>query len=120
MSYYQSNYYRNPIHYTSSDIGEPVPGWGLSPILAGPARVGVGRTEDVMYQYTGCSSCSGYGQAPQTLHVMRPELVKTLAAAVAKKEEEKPFPAWGYFAIAGGAAAILVGGAIYLKRTGKI
>lgn len=41
-SYYQGDYYRNPTPYTSSDIGAPVPGWGVNPRVAGPARVGVG------------------------------------------------------------------------------
>jgi hypothetical protein len=43
-SYYQSepNYYQNPVPYTSSDIGEPVPGWGTSVRVAGPQNVGVG------------------------------------------------------------------------------
>jgi hypothetical protein len=47
-SYYQStpNYYRNPVPYTHSDIGAPVPGWGTSVRVAGPARVGVGATRD--------------------------------------------------------------------------
>jgi len=44
-SYYQStpNYYRNPVPYTEGDIGAPVPGWGTSVRIAGPARVGVGQ-----------------------------------------------------------------------------
>jgi hypothetical protein len=43
-SYYQStpSYYRNPVPYTQSDIGAPVPGWGTSVRVAGPARLGVG------------------------------------------------------------------------------
>ena len=40
-SYYAANYYRNPVPYTSSDIGAPVPGWGASLKIAGPTRVGV-------------------------------------------------------------------------------
>jgi hypothetical protein len=42
MSYYQADYYRNPVPYTSSDVGEPVPGWGVNLRIAGPRRVGVG------------------------------------------------------------------------------
>lgn len=60
-SYYQSdpNYYRNPVPYMSSDIGVPVPGWGTSTQVAGPARLGVGQiekklvaTQDVGLAYT--------------------------------------------------------------------
>jgi hypothetical protein len=40
-SYYQANYYRNPVPYTSSDIGAPVPGWGANLKIAGPTRLGV-------------------------------------------------------------------------------
>lgn len=43
MSYYQSSYYRNPQPYDAPDLDEPVPGWGLSTRMAGPAMVGVGR-----------------------------------------------------------------------------
>lgn len=41
-SYYEADYYRNPVPYRQSDIGEPVPGWGVNPLVAGPARLGVG------------------------------------------------------------------------------
>lgn len=43
-SYYASspNYYRNPVPYTSGDYGAPVPGWGVNPQVAGPARLGIG------------------------------------------------------------------------------
>lgn len=41
-SYYEADYYGNPVPYTSSDIGEPVPGWGVNPFVAGPSRLGVG------------------------------------------------------------------------------
>jgi len=44
MSYYDSNYYHNPgPYYGTSDKGEPVPGWGLLPNIAGPRMVGVGQ-----------------------------------------------------------------------------
>lgn len=43
MSYYESNYYRNPGPvYGSQDLDEPVPGWGVLPNMAGGRRVGVG------------------------------------------------------------------------------
>lgn len=46
-SYYQSTpgYYRNPVPYTETDYGAPVPGWGTSVSVAGPARVGVGQID---------------------------------------------------------------------------
>jgi hypothetical protein len=44
MSYYNSNFYQNPQPYDSSDIGEPVPGWGLSARSYAQPRVGVGAT----------------------------------------------------------------------------
>lgn len=44
MSYYASNYYRDPGPvYGTSDVGEPVPGWGPLPVMAGGPRVGVGQ-----------------------------------------------------------------------------
>jgi hypothetical protein len=41
-SYYEADYYGNPVPYLESDIGEPVPGWGVNPRVAGPPRLGVG------------------------------------------------------------------------------
>lgn len=44
MSYYASNYYRNPgPYYSGPDFDAPVPGWGLLPNIAGAARVGIGQ-----------------------------------------------------------------------------
>lgn len=45
-SYYQSTpgYYRNPVPYLASDVGAPVPGWGVNPLVAGPPKLGVGAT----------------------------------------------------------------------------
>jgi len=38
-------YFRNyPEPYDSDWKSEPVPGWGVRPVMAGPARVGVGAT----------------------------------------------------------------------------
>lgn len=43
MSYVEGNFYRNPgPAYACSDKDEPVPGWGVQPIMAGPEYVGVG------------------------------------------------------------------------------
>lgn len=46
-SYVQDDgaYYRNPRPYLTSDIGAPVPGWGVNPQVAGPRMIGVGATE---------------------------------------------------------------------------
>lgn len=48
MSYVQSNdfYSNRPRPYLTSDVGEPVPGWGSNPQIAGPPRVGVGAFGD--------------------------------------------------------------------------
>lgn len=44
MSYVTTNFYQNPgPYYGTSDKGEPVPGWGPLPVMAGGARVGYGQ-----------------------------------------------------------------------------
>ncbi len=45
MSYYESNYYRNPgpVYPPGGDKMEPVLGWGPNPIMAGAAYVGIGQ-----------------------------------------------------------------------------
>lgn len=65
MSYYQSNYYQNPHpHYWgNTDIGEPVPGWGLSPVMAGPAYVGVGQVRET--RQTRVPTRGGAVEAPR-------------------------------------------------------
>jgi hypothetical protein len=43
MSYVVTNFYENPgPYYGTSDKGEPVPGWGPLPVMAGGDLVGVG------------------------------------------------------------------------------
>ena len=44
MSYVVNNFYQNPgPYYGTGDKGEPVPGWGPLPVMAGGELVGVGR-----------------------------------------------------------------------------
>lgn len=44
MSYVTTNIYRNPgPYYGTSDKGEPVPGWGPLPVMAGGDLVAVGQ-----------------------------------------------------------------------------
>lgn len=46
MSYQVGNYYSNlaPVAFEDEPLA-PVPGWGMNPLLAGPARVGVGASD---------------------------------------------------------------------------
>lgn len=55
MSYYESNYYRNPgpVYGPGGDFTEPVPGWGPLPNMAGPRRVGVGATTSILMAVPG-------------------------------------------------------------------
>lgn len=59
MSYVVTNIYENPgPYYGTSDKGEPVPGWGPLPVMAGGARVGVGQVtaapvEDRVFTFVG-------------------------------------------------------------------
>lgn len=46
MARYRPNYWNNyPEPYYAGWASEPIPGWGVRPVMAGPARVGVGAVE---------------------------------------------------------------------------
>jgi hypothetical protein len=43
MAHYRPNYWNNyPDPYYQGWAREPIPGWGVRPVMAGPAMVGVG------------------------------------------------------------------------------
>jgi len=45
-SYYSADYYRNPMpYYAGRSATQTVPGWGVLPRAAGPARLGVGQID---------------------------------------------------------------------------
>ncbi len=122
MSLYEPSpsYYRDTVPYTSSDIGEPVPGWGTTVRIAGPARVGMGAATVQKYQLSPI----------HTLAKLKPGVIKSVASQLTtmprtaasdtaaggggtaeeekKKEEEadKPIPWWVFPT----AAAVLLGG----------
>ncbi len=48
MGLYRPNYWNNyPEPFYPGWQNEPIPGWGVRPVMAGPARVGVGATPSV-------------------------------------------------------------------------
>lgn len=78
MSMYEANYYRNPVPYTSSDIGEPIPGWGTTVRVAGPARLGVGafgaeRIDTAIYDL-----CINRGNKPSSCDGEQQNIVEQL------------------------------------------
>lgn len=97
MSLYEPSpsYYRDTVPYTSSDIGEPVPGWGTTVRIAGPARVGI-----------GAATVSKFQMAPVLRMVkldwkdVSPDAATAQADADADAdegengEEDKPLPWW--------------------------
>lgn len=57
MSYVVTNIYENPgPYYGTSDKGEPVPGWGPLPVMAGGERVGVGQIQRAVAEPTRLQS----------------------------------------------------------------
>lgn len=103
MSYYQSspNYYRNPVPYLSSDIGEPVPGWGVHTPVAGPSRLGVGQYA------TKLSSAALMKQLAPGI-TLKPA-VSTTPSGPQPTAEDKVTPWWIWPL----GAAVLVGGVGY-------
>lgn len=57
MSYARKNLYANPAtlygDIPQGDEVEPIPGWGMNPLWAGPAMVGVGATEEGWFRMLG-------------------------------------------------------------------
>ena len=93
MSYYESPYVSNIPQYVTSDVSEPVPGWGMQPAAAGPARVGVGALPAAKFL-----------------------AIKT--TNVPKKDEGVPYWVWiaGAIAIGGGLSIAVEKGWIFKKK----
>ncbi len=106
-SYYEAPYYKNPVPYTSSDIGEPVPGWGVNPNVAGPARVGIGQVVDPSLKLYG-DSRSSIIMAQQQVQQSAP--LVTGGQVIPGGEEHAPAPGMSTntkIAIAAGVVALL-------------
>jgi len=108
MSYYAGNYWKNPVPYTSSDIGEPVPGWGVNPAVAGPTRVGVGAVVGATMAAT--SSTSPFAAKK----ILRRKMVLTEGGGVddgaGEEFADKITPFWVWPAV----AAVVLGGIGYV------
>lgn len=118
-SYYTADYYRNPVPYTSSDIGEPVPGWGTTISIAGPPRLGVGALGIVRAPFQSLTPAQRALLAEKVARVKAglpplttDDAVTTAAdaAVVATVEEDKPMPWWIWPV----AAAVVLGGVGYV------
>ena len=106
MSLYEPSpsYYRDTVPYTSSDIGEPVPGWGTTVRIAGPARVGIGAATISKYQMAPMVQMVNL--KPDWKDVARDAATKKRRLATAQAdadadadegengEEDKPLPWW--------------------------
>lgn len=116
-SYYTADYYQNPTPYESSDIGEPVPGWGTTVSIAGPSRLGVGAYGADLNIAKAAASLRHL--SPETLSRLRStarqrDTTTTTTADTGNGESQpdapsKPLPWWIWPA----AAAVLLGGVGY-------
>ncbi len=84
-SYYEADYYKNYTPYESSDVGEPVPGWGTTISVAGPARLGVGQDLDIAKARAGFQRLSPEGKAR-----LAAEYARRYPSAVVRGEECAP------------------------------
>ena len=114
MSLYEPSpsYYRDTVPYTSSDIGEPVPGWGTTVRIAGPPRVGMGAATIGRWQMSPIMTMSmarPVKDAAQDASTMRRTVATDTADAGAGQEEEddtteeeesEPLPWWIFPTIA--------------------
>lgn len=99
-SYYTANYYGNPVPYDASDVGEPVPGWGTTVRVAGPARLGVGAFGQQLFTPT----------TAKKLGIQRPRTTTPFPViAEPTPEPDKPTPWWIWPV----AAAVVLGGVGY-------
>lgn len=95
MSYYESNYYENPgPAYCSSDIDEPVPGWGGEVNMAGGRVVGLGA--------------GGMGATMRAAPLARPRGSTSTTATVDQAEAlelRTGLPWWAWVLLMGGIGA---------------
>lgn len=110
-SYYEADYYENPVPYTSTDVGAPVPGWGPDPRVAGPPYVGVGAvSQRVVSKYTPMARRVVMG-TPATTPTSEPGgTVDQQAADAAANGNGEPM-AWWIWPVA---AVVIMGGVGYL------
>lgn len=105
-SYYESNYYSSyGPYYIGGDKTEPVPGWGMMPVIAGPERVGIGQEIAVAQQV---------GPIKKIPAQLRPAYELEATSQIRPKTGSGGgLPWWGWGAIGG---ALGVGVAIAKKR----
>jgi len=102
---FRTTYYQNypPPFYPGASGQYPVPGWGVKPVMAGPARVGVGVVAPA--------------QNTASMRVVTPSLLK-MGQKVTEAEPPKPkrpFP-WVWIFTAAG----LAGGGLALAYNYKL
>ena len=140
MAHYQPNYWNNyPAPFYPGWKREPVPGWGVRPVMAGPGYVGVGQIDldpgvaecfkrvDTRCPKTGephLSACQQMGYRGCTAeNLLRRERAKAAAQAAAEEgggPEDDAGPGMSTTTMVliglGGVAAL---GGIYLLAEGK-
>lgn len=112
MSYYESNYYLNPgpVYGPEGDKGEPVPGWGPLPNMAGPARVGIGALG------AGEVAAAAVQEKSLVARKVPPRFLKESADRAKQREGKTGIPWWAW--VMGGVA---VGAGLGLARNmGKL
>lgn len=106
-SYYEStpNYYRNPVPYLNSDVGAPVPGWGVNPLVAGPPRLGVGATlgERIAQSTT----------VRNVLPVRSGAALQSGGSVATQDHEEPSLPSW---VLPAAVSFVAVGGVLFFGR----
>lgn len=109
MSYYQANYYRNPVPYMSPNMGAPVPWWGSDSRIAGPKMVGVGQTAAPMSKLR-------FTPTMRIKAMLAPSA--PAPSPIAAEEEKSIFDQWWIYPVG---ALVLVGAAVGIGvATGKV
>lgn len=109
-SYYTADYYQNPTPYESSDIGEPVPGWGTTVSIAGPSRLGVGAYGVTLsLEAIRRAGAAARRKSVTTVSTQDADTSADDTSAEDTSEPSKPLPWWIWPA----AAAVVLGGVGY-------
>lgn len=118
-SYYEStpNYYRNPVPYLNSDVGAPVPGWGVNPLVAGPPRLGVGATLGERIAQSTISRDISPVYLDRLTAASTPQSGGTVSPGTPTVDSSKGLPWW---VIPVGAAGLLAAGTFFATKKGII
>jgi len=91
-----TTYWRNyPVPFYSDWKSEPVPGWGVKPVMAGPARVGVGALKSGGFTGALQAECAAFYAASPARQAQLVGICQKIGAPIPQEwqqEQQQPPP----------------------------